>query len=55
MIRIVDVNEAQLIQLKSYIFETETMGSTTHPFYHEGEKKVFKLFKNKKKFVIINS
>lgn len=47
MIKIIDVTDEQLNKLKYFKFEEESMESTVHPFYYNGEKKVFKLFKEK--------
>lgn len=46
MIKIVDVNDVQLNKLKCFILEDKTKESTTHLFHYNGEKKVFKLFRD---------
>ena len=45
MIKIVDITDEQLEKLKYLENKNESMESTTHPFYDNDKKKIFKLFK----------
>ena len=46
MLKVIDIDKEQLRKMTFRTFEGESMESTAHLFIDNGEKKVFKLFKN---------